>query len=299
MEIGLAGDAILLTVSYFRNRTDNQLVGYPLPLLTGFGSVQANFPALIQNTGWEFTMHTRNINVKDFSWNSDVNLTIPRNKLVSFPGIENTPYQYIYRIGQSLSSQLLYHSTGVNPQTGVYTFQTKSGNGSPIAPQDWYPSKPLTQDYFGGMGNTLRYRQFQLDIWIQFVHQSGYSYAKYFTNPGSQQNQPVAVMARWQKAGDKTNVQQFTRSKTLTPFYNLKLSDGVISDASYVRVKNVSFSYSLPSNLLKKSHLENARVYLQCQNLFTITRYQGLDPESQGLNLPPLRTITGGIQVIF
>jgi TonB-linked SusC/RagA family outer membrane protein len=299
LEFGLLRDAILLTASYYRNRTDNQLVGYPIPLLTGFGSVQANLPALIQNKGWEFTAHTKNLINKNFTWTSDFNLAISRNKLVNYPGIETSSYAYTYRVGQPLSSQLLYQYKGVDPQTGIYKFESKKGNGVPATPQDRYPTKPITQSYFGGIGNGLRYKQFQLDVWIQFVRQLGYNYSNSLTNPGSQQNQPTAVLGRWQKAGDKANVQQFSDSKALSPFYRFIVSDGVISDASFVRLKNVAISYSLPSNLLKKSHIENVRMYLQCQNLFTITSYQGLDPESQGLSLPPLRTITGGIQVTF
>jgi len=299
LEFGLSKDAILVTASYYRNRTDNQLTGYPLPFITGFNTVQANLPALIQNTGWEFTAQTRNVSGKNFTWTSDFNLSISRNKLVSYPGIENSPYLYEYRVGESLSSRLLYHYIGVDPKTGVYKFESKGGNGIPNFPEDIYSARFIGPSYFGGFGNSFRYKGFQLNILIQFVQQSAYNYLQYFNNPGTLQNQPVAVLNRWQKVGDRASLQQFSNSKALGPYYNFKMSDGVISDASYVRLKNIAFSYNLPSDLLKKSHLENARIYLQCQNLLTITNYQGLDPESQGLNLPPLRTITAGIQVIF
>jgi len=298
LEIGVLRDAIFLTASWFRNRTDNQLVGYPLPLLSGFGSVQSNLPALIQNTGWEFTMHSRNISSQNFTWNSDFNLTVLRNKLVKFPGIENTPYQYAYRVGKPLSSRLMYHYAGVDPQTGFYAFKSKSGTIGPFPQEDVYSTKPVTQDYFGGMGNSIHYKQFQLDVLIQFVHQLGYNYAPFFNSPGTMQNQLVTALDRWQKPGDKAGFQQFTNSR-LASFNTFRVSDAGISDASYMRVKNIALSYNVSPDLLKKLHVESARIYLQCQNVFTITKFQGIDPESQGLGLPPLRTITGGIQVVF
>jgi len=79
----------------------------------------------------------------------------------------------------------------------------------------------------------------------------------------------------------------------------INFSDGLITDGSFIRVKNISLSYQLPGSWKQKAHLQNARLYLQCQNLFTITNYKGLDPETPGLNLPPLRMITAGFQVTF
>jgi len=299
IEMGLFRDAVFFAISYYRNRTDNQLIGYPLPSITGFGSVQANFPALIQNDGWEFIGHTRNISTKDFTWTSDFNLSIPRNKLVSYPGIENSPYKNTYKVGLPLSIQLLYHYKGVNPQTGIYQFQSLKGTGNPSVPQDWVPSKSITQSYFGGLKNEFRYKGFQLDFLIQFVHQLGYTYLKSFGLPGNQQNQPIAVLGRWQKPGDKASMQQFSQSNAALYFIYFQSSDAAIADASYLRLKNVEISYSITSKSLKKLRLENARIYMGFQNLFTITSYQGLDPESQGLSLPPLRTIIGGIQFKF
>ena len=76
-------------------------------------------------------------------------------------------------------------------------------------------------------------------------------------------------------------------------------SDYLISDASFIRLKNLALSYSFPRKWQQKAKLQAARIYLQAQNLFTITSYRGLDPETQGLSLPPLRMITGGFQVAF
>ncbi|MBN9383535.1 MAG: SusC/RagA family TonB-linked outer membrane protein [Chitinophagaceae bacterium] len=303
LELGLFKDAILFTASWYRNRTDNQLVGFPLPAITGFNSVEANFPALIQNTGLEFTANTRNIATKKFTWTSYFNLSIQRNKLVSYPGIQKSPYNYIYAVGQSLSSRFLYHYIGINPQTGIYEFTTKTGNGIPSFPEDLKSSQPLIPSYFGGVQNSFQCYGFQLDILIQFVKQYGTDYRSFFAMVGSNQNIAVPIFeGRWKGVGDNTaTIQRSSLGQAIpaTAFSNFKFSDAVISDASFVRVKNVAISYQLSPQRLQKAHLYNARVYIQCQNLFTITKYKGLDPETQGISLPPLRTITGGVQFTF
>lgn len=313
LELGFFKDRYNLSASWYRNRTDNQLVSYPLPIITGFSSVTANLPALIQNTGWEFTLHTTNIRTKDFTWSSLANLAIPRNKLVSFPGIENTSYGSTYVVGYSLSAKPVFHYTGVDPQTGLYQFATKDGTGgnprntAPIDPKTdkIIISRPVTQSFFGGLSNTLSYKGVELDFFIQFVKQLGYNYLRsggQLLPPGlvgSQlANQPVEVLNRWQNPGDVSSIQQFALTSTTTlPFSNLVLSDGVITDASFIRLKSLSISYTLPGGWIRKAHLNSTRVYLQCQNLFTLSKYRGLDPESQGRNLPPVRTITAGINL--
>jgi len=304
LELGFLNDRILLTLSYYHNRTGNQLVGYPLPAITGFGTVQANLPAIIQNTGMEFTWYSSNIKSRDFIWNTSLNFSIPRNKLVAYPGIANSPYLYTYAIGHSLSSQFVYHYVGVDPQTGLFTFSSKKGSGAPSSPQDYIISKPVTQIYYGGVQNSFSYKRVQLDVFVQFVKQNGTNYLSVFDRVGIfNQNVPVlALEGHWQKPGDNARYQRLTQggySPATQALAFLKSSDGVISDASFVRLKNFSLSYQLPDLWQKKAHFQNARFFLQCQNLLTITKYQGMDPETMGLYQPPLRTLTVGIQVTF
>jgi TonB-linked SusC/RagA family outer membrane protein len=300
LELGFLESRILLTFSYYRNRTNNQLVGYPLPALTGFTTVQANLPAIVQNTGKELSINTINIKVKDFTWTSALNLTIPESKLIAYPNIGNSSYSGIYAVGQSIFAKQLYNYTGVNPQTGLYTFSTKNINAIPSYPQDLELSKPITQKFYGGIQNSFTYKGLHLDIFIQFVKQLGYNYLPYFNMPGiAFQNLPTVVMSRWQKVGNNTNIEKFSQTvgTPFTAYQNLIASNAVISDASFIRLKNLSISYQLPTVWRKKALIQNARVYVQCQNLFTISKYLGLDPETGGLNLPPLRMITAGIQI--
>jgi hypothetical protein len=247
------------------------------------------------------TLNTINLKGKNFIWKSTANLTVPNNKLVAFPGIENYPtYQYRYVVGKSIFINEMFHSTGVNPQTGLYSFATKNANGFPNYFSEYVPTKAITQKYYGGFDNRFSYKGFELDVFIQYVDQLGYNYKFYYNaQPGKDNsNEPSAVLNRWTAPGNLTSTQRFgTTGTTSTPYSYYSYSDGTITNASFVRFKNVALSYQLPSAWNAKMHLQQVRLYLQCQNLFTISPYVGTDPETRGLSLPPMRVITGGLQI--
>ena len=300
LDLGFLKDRILVSGTYYRNRTGNQLVGEPLPEVTGFESVQFNLPAVVQNSGIELTLNTINIRSSVFKWTTSANLTLPSNKLVAFPGLSSSTYANALVVGKSLFIKKVYDFAGVNPQTGLYSFATKNANGRPSVPQDQIVSKPVTQKFYGGIQNSFSYKGFQLDIFIQYVDKLGYNYKDYINTPGGfyNSNEPTAVLNRWTTSGDLTSTERFGTNGTVSiPSGTLRSSDAVIIDASFLRLKNLALSYTLPDSWKNKSHLQNVRIYLQCQNLFTITRYVGLDPEIAGLDLPPLRMVTAGLQV--
>jgi TonB-dependent starch-binding outer membrane protein SusC len=235
-----------------------------------------------------------------------LNISIPRNKLISYPDIEGSPYNNIYEVGRSLFVKKLFHYTGVDPQTGVYQFQIGDGHASvfnPIYPDDLQANKQVSQDFYGGFSNSFIYKNWKLDIFFQFVKQTGFNYlSAYFGVPGFSGNQPTEVLKRWQKPGDRADVQRFTQdygSDAYTAFSNSQYyGDNSISDASFIRLKNVSLSYQIPANVTQKMHIQSLRFFLQGQNLATITHFIGMDPENQSTgNLPPLRVITAGLQI--
>jgi TonB-dependent starch-binding outer membrane protein SusC len=304
IELGIISDRILVNADYYRNRTVNQLVNYPLASLTGGSSIKANLPAVIENKGFEFELNTVNLKSKNLTWRSSFNISFPKNKLVSFPGIEKSSYATRYQVGKSLFVQGLFHSLGVDPLTGLYKIQDINNDGLFTSPQDLtFPE--IKQKYFGGFSNTLTFKNFQLDFTLYFVKQTGYNYLRLFSMPGAfgaNANQPTLVLNRWQKPGDVSQVQKFSQnfsSAAWTQYSRTAFSsDAQISDASYLRLRNVNLSYQLPASWKNKMHIQNARIYLLGQNLFTITNYLGLDPETQAI-LPPLRTIVFGIQLTF
>jgi TonB-linked SusC/RagA family outer membrane protein len=296
IELGLLRDRILISASYFRNRSSNELVSNQLSLVTGFSSVAENLPALVQNTGFEFVINTINIKAGKFSWTSSFNLTANRNKLLAYPNLKNSNLI----VGRSLSIARLFHFAGVDPQTGVYEFKDQKGNitTNPANPADLTSIIDLTPRYYGGFQNSFKYKGFGLDILFQFTRQRRQDFLSNVV-PGSEGfNQPATVLQRWQKPGDVTNIERFNQDFSLYNSYNnaTLYSDRAYSDASFIRLKNLAFSYEI-SKWKRKNFLQSCRFYVQAQNLLTITKYIGYDPETlSSTSLPPLRVITTGVQ---
>jgi TonB-linked SusC/RagA family outer membrane protein len=304
-ETGFLNDRLHTSISWFRNISSNQLVGYPLPRVTGQSSVQYNLNATVENKGWEFEITSNNFQSESFKWQTSINLTIPSNKLIKYPNIEASSYANSLEVGKPLYLKRLVHGTGVDPQTGLYTFEDVNNNGQTIfdTPGDLRGLKSVYQQQFGGVQNTVQFKQLSLGFLFQYVKQTGRNYLTSFTDsPGSPTNQPVQVMGRWQHAGDQTTIQRFSQSYISggAEYSNASMADNGIGDASFVRLKNISLSWSIPSTLASKMKMSNARIYALGQNIVTFTKYIGLDPETQSSRvLPPLRTITLGIEVSF
>jgi len=302
IDLGFLKDRILFTADYYRNRSSNQLITYNLPIQTGFYGIEENFPAVVQNKGIEFTLNTKNITSASFSWNTSLNLSIPKNTLLSFPNIQNSSYYQTLVVGQPLDVIYKYHMTGVNPQTGVYQYQDVNNDGN-LDANDYKLEGNLDPKFYGGFRNTFNYKNFQLDFFFDFRKQLGLNYLNSIYNypPGNAANYPTYILGAWQAAGQSASVQKYTTmpgSDAYNAASNLYLSDAIYSDASFIRLKNLSFSYRLPISVMNKWKLSNLRVYVEGQNLFTITDYKGFDPETQNLySLPPLRTIVFGIQL--
>lgn len=301
LELGLLKDRIFFNVDYYRNRTSNQLVGYPLPAMTGFTLVQYNLPAVVENKGWEFELNTVNIRSGNIKWSSSFNLTVPKNKLVKYPGLAASGYANTYVIGQPLSISKGYEFTGVDAATGVLTFKDQDGNGAIDYTTDRVVTGTADPEFYGGFGNTLNYKNWQLTVFVQFAKQEGYNYMNnMYTTVGGRSssygNFDRSVLDRWQTQGDVTSIGKAS-TITNTAWYNYISSTANWEDASYMRLKNVYLSYRLPAKLVSRMKLQQLQVYLQGQNLLTISSYNGLDPETRGIFLPPLRMFTAGIQL--
>jgi TonB-linked SusC/RagA family outer membrane protein len=305
LEMGLLKNRIQFSTSFFSNRSSNQLVGLSLPSITGFTSIQSNFPATVQNSGVEIEAQSQNIKNRDFSWTTSVNITIPRNKLIEYPNLEGSSYANRYEVGKSLYIKKMYHFTGVDPQTGLITFEDKNNNGvGTNYPADLQTVKQIAQNFYGGLQNSVSYKGFQLSFFFQFVKQTGYAYinSPAFVAPGRRGNQLTDVMSRWQNPGDVSDYQKFTGSPAskASGLYSISTyaGDNSITDASFVRLQNVYLSWDFPMAITKKLHVKAGRIYTQGQNVLTLTNYKGLSPETQSQTmLPPLRTITIGFQL--
>jgi TonB-dependent starch-binding outer membrane protein SusC len=307
-DMGLFKDRLLISIAWYRNRSGNQLVSYALPVITGFTNYAAkNSSALVQNTGWELLMQTKNRFNKHWQLNGNVSLTIPRNKLISFPNLATSSYAHKVVIGQSLSVLEGYGYTGVNKVSGLFEFNDQDDDGAIRFPDDYKILGHFDPAWYGSIQGNLQYKGWQLDVFLEIRKQRAYSYLysnKAYTSPGTMLiNQPALVLNRWPQYFDKGALQQFstgandTANEAIDCFLQ---SDGIIEDASFCRLRNVELSWCFPTLWLKNISMKNCRVYLQAQNLFTITRYKGTDPETRNLfTLPPLRTIAAGVELSF
>lgn len=302
LDLSFLNDRISFTAAYYKNTSSNQLVNYTLSAQAGFTTYTANLPAEVENKGWEFTLGTTNIRTKNFNWSTSFNISTNSNKLVSFPGIEFTSYYSQYVIGNPLSSRYLYNFTGVN-DAGIAQFEDLNGDGristgfAQTGRGDRKYAGPTYPKYYGGISNTISYKDFTLDFLFQFVKQEG---TTLMTSTGAQPGYPYST-ANFQVDEYNNYLAQgnILSSGYQNSFFNYMGSNASVIDASYIKLKNVSASYQIPLDTATKKYLQGIRLSIQGQNLVTFTKYKGLDPETQGLALPPLRTITFGTQFTF
>jgi TonB-dependent starch-binding outer membrane protein SusC len=302
IELGFFNDRLVMIAEWYKNRSSSQLVGIPLSAITGFTSFQSNLPAVVQNTGLEFEVQGSIINNNKFTWRSSANISIPRNKLVSYPGLEESSYANTYVVGQPLTIAKKYHMLGIDPVTGIYQYEDVNKDGQLSTAYDRTTVRNIASHYYGGINNSFKYGNVQLDIFIQFVKTTGYNYLYWISPPGNYPGSIMKDVAKniWEPGKTNATIQVLTagaNQAALNAWDMLYRSDAAVSDYYFARLKNVSLSYQLPQSLLKKLQ---GRIYVQSQNLFTLTNYVGADPEVGSMqNLGPLKTITFGVQLNF
>ncbi len=329
LDLGFFNDRLLLNATVYRNRTGDQLINQTIAGQTGFQYVTENFNATVQNSGWEVTLMSKNIDSKNFSWTTNFNISGNRNKLIAFPGLATSPYTYTWAVGKSTSLIQGYKYMGVNPATGIYQFLVNGVLMSNPVASLYDPTSvnnrylksatnpmgagevigDLVPVFIGGFGNTFRYKTFSLSLFFQFKKQIGQNFlyqvntGNYGTIPGfASNNIPAKMTSAWQKPGDHSAYQmfadQYNYSALVAGTSFLPHSSGAYSSASYIRLQTVAMEYSFPGHYLKKAGLKTLGVFLRAQNLFTLTPYQVGDPETQNIySLPLQRTIVMGLNL--
>lgn len=303
LEMGFIHNKLLLTLNWYRNRSDNQYVFTNLPGQTGFTGITQSFPGVVQNKGIEIECRSQNIQKKNLAWTSGFNITLEKNKLLEFPELTTSNYANNYIIGRPLSNFQGFQYLGVNEQTGVYEFVDVNRDGL-INTLDRQYIGTLNPEFYGGLQNELSYKKLKFDFFFQFAKQLGrHPVYSSFNRPGVIVNQPIAVTDRWQQPGDIATFQRYTRTSgnaAYTAGSLITSSSAVLTDASFIRLKNVSISYELMPNKIKKYIFRKCLLFVRMQNVLTITKYKGADPENQTLTgLPPLRMIVTGLNANF
>lgn len=300
LELGFFRDRFKLTTAWYRNRSSNQLVGIPLPGTTGFSSVTSNFDAIVENTGLEIDFHSVNIQKKHFKWTTIFNISIPKNKLVKFDGLENSTFRNQYVVGEPLNISKRYHMTGVDPDTGTYQFEDYNNDGEITFDGDRQLIVHTAPKFYGGFGNTFNYKNWSLDVLLRFKKHWAPNMHAYLGRPGSGFNQHISILSRWQEVGDQTSIQRYSMLGTTgadSAFQKYAQSNAIYEDASFIQLRNISLTYTIPKESISGI---NTSIYLHAQNLFVLSKSQKSDPEWRGGPVVPiLRQFTLGLQLGF
>ena len=299
---------------YYYNKVGDQLTSQPLSSITGFTDFSINSPAHIHSYGSEFTVSTRNISTKNFTWTSRINATIPHTRLTVYPGLDKLVNNFNYEIGKPITGIKLYKYAGVDPATGVYNFYNADGVKGDYTPflspkqlnatTDRTEFVDMAPKYYAGILNSFTYKGISMDFLITVTNRIGPNYLAFQTYPlGTfNVNYPKDIAdKRWMKEGDVTDVPKASAgAAAFLSQNNFVSSTGAYSRATYARLQNLSISYRLPAKLIQRARMAGLSVYAAGQNLYTISKYHNLDPENMlAGRTPPLRVYTIGINLNY
>jgi len=299
LDLGLFKDRLYVNLDAYYKYTTDALLYLPVPQSTGYSSTLAN-AGEVSNRGIEIAVSSVNIKSDGFEWTSNLNFAANRNraeKLVSPITFEAREYRRTQE-GAPLGSFWLYKQLYVDPQTGDAVFQHADGTvGTTVTTADRQLLGDLIPKFFGGFTNNFTYKGFDLNV--LFTYQYGnkvYNFNKYILEGGGTRDASRSILAsqldRWQKPGDITNTPRLT---SVGNNYNIEQNSRYLEDGSYIRLKSLTFGYTLPAAVTKRVNLSKVRLYAVGTNLWIATKYSGADPESSGSagqNLDGLDTAT-------
>ncbi|HZH94823.1 MAG TPA: SusC/RagA family TonB-linked outer membrane protein, partial [Flavisolibacter sp.] len=292
LELGFLNNRFTAEVDYYDKRSAGNGRGFifnlPIPLSTGYSSVITNIGE-IQNSGFEFSFNSTNINKRDFRWTSSLNFSTNKNKVLVIDGDQDTlsfndgRYMNALIVGQPIGVHYGQRYAGVDPQNGDALYYLQDGKGTTNDYNDagvFVVGNPNAK-YFGGFSNTLTYKGLELSALFQgvFDYDIVNGAGAFMSASGDWfDNQTRDQLKRWRNPGDNTNVPE-ARINRFGDFQSPSVSTRFMEDGSYVRLKNITLAYNLPSKLIGKAKLSTARIYITGVNLATWTKYTGWDPE--------------------
>ena len=291
----------------YNKKTTDMLMNVPLSYAqsNGYGYIWDNVGAMV-NRGVELNVSATLLQIKDFVWSLNANAGYNHNKLVElYNGVTeyelaNTNTKLV--VGHSVGEFYINRYAGVNPANGDALWYDKDGNiTNELRDEDKVlVGKNYHAPWQGGFGTNLGWKGLTLsaqfswvaDRWMvnndRYFDESNGRFATY--------NQSNRLLDRWKKPGDITDIP---RHGVYTEF-----DSRLLEDASFLRLKNLMLGYSLPADLLKKTgFIRGLRFYAQAQNLFTFTKFSGLDPEGTSnlyaAQYPMSRQFTFGLDLMF
>jgi len=290
---------IELNIDLYNTDNKDLLLAVPVSPSSGFFEITANAGS-VRNQGIEFQLNTTNIKTKNFKWDMSFNIGFNKNVVTETP--KDQPFmqtrssvsQQVKR-GQDIYSWFMPKWLGVDPANGDplwekvvtdangnVTSRVKTNNYSDATFQVVGKATPI---FSGGWTNNLTYKGFFMSVNTNFVYGNQIfnynrlaldgdgAYLGY--NQISLENNGLG-WTRWQKAGDIATHPKLVMNGNKS---SNSISSRYLEDGSFFRIKNLKIGYIVPQRLLKSAHIQNCKLYISGDNLFTLTRFSGMDPE--------------------
>ena len=312
VDLSVLNSRLTFTLDGYYRYTKDMLMTIPMP---------SPNPNLIRNEGemsnWglEFALSSVNFDRNDFRWTTDFNISMNRNKLEKlslqkvyyYARTSETQGEYVVRMaeGEPLSRFWGYTARGVDPETGMVIYEDLNEDGKINASDKHYIGN-ANPDFIWGMTNNLSYKGFGLSFLITSSVGNDIYNASMVEMIGmfSGANQIKDAVRRWRIPGQITDVPKAGELD------NIKASTRFIEDGTYVKIKNITFSYDFKGTFLKKLHITRLQPYVTLDNMITFTGYDGYDPEmsqytsatATGIDwgtYPNVKTVTFGVNVDF
>lgn len=297
IDYGFLNQRISGSIDYFYKKTTDMLLNLPLPTSSGFSSIYVNTGSM-KNTGLEFMINSRNIIKNNFTWNTTFNFATLNNEVLSLGSLDQIVTSNVQAVG---NTTIIKPGLPINSYYGymiVGMFRDQADVDGHVQP-DAKPGYPKFEDYNNdgiistgdlqvlgdpypdftfGLRNTLTFNNFTFDFFFQGQYGADLLNINAIESMYPANFRRNRITAQVEDRWTPNNLDAKWPSGANTSAYDAgKVSNLVIEDASYIRLKSLQLSYDIPSSILG---LSSARVYIQGQNLFTITNYSGYDPEA-------------------
>lgn len=291
IELGFLDGRISIEADYYRKLTTDMLLNSPVPTSSGYESVIKNIGSM-ENKGIELAFNTRNIETANFSWETDFNISLNKNKVVALTGGSDLfQGRTIIREGEPVGSFYTLVNLGTwgsdeAAEAATYfrlpgdvKIEDRNNDGS-INQADRTITGKGIPDGYGSFINTFRYKNFELMIDLQFQYGND---VLYITTRPQENRQGIAnsldtVLNGWTPDNQDTEIAQW---RPIAAGYDNLDTSHMVQDGSFIRGRNLKLSYNFPSEIIEKLKLSRLNIYTSAQNFFVSTKFQGFDPENQ------------------
>jgi len=298
-------ERIRLSADYYNRITSNMFFDQPLSATSGFRNLALS-SGKMRNRGVEFDISGDIIKNRKITWSIGANAGYNKNKILELTPLADMLLDgdtRVFKVGLPYGTYYAPDWAGVNPETGEAQYYNLDGSITTTynaATQNATNSGSLYPTFTGGFNTGFSWKNFSLNALFSFVSDVKRWNNEDFYNENQRyasSNQSIRMLEDiWKKPGDVATLQRFDIPRNFT--------SKDIQDASFLRFRNLNIGYTVPQQLLEKTKaIRSLRVFLQGENLYTWTKWRGLDPENNSVygrfQYPNTRTFTAGLNVNF